>query len=217
MSSKELTRGAIMKMLDYGYEKAIGGIPGFDSASQMADNYMGNGKSNLYNAKRLIRWQVSKAGTSGFVTGLGGVLTMPVTVPANIASVIYVQIRMIAAIAHMGGYDLKDDRVKSLVYICLVGNGAKDLLKDVGIVLGKKLATQMILNISKETISAINRKVGFKLLSKFGEKSVITLGKTVPVVGGVVSATFDSLATAVIGKVATKTFIDRKMLMTKVE
>ncbi|WP_354002318.1 hypothetical protein [Pseudoneobacillus rhizosphaerae] len=49
------------------------------------------------------------------------------------------QIRMVAVIAYMGGYDLIDDQVKSFVYACLAGSGAKDILKDAGIQIGKKL------------------------------------------------------------------------------
>ena len=35
-----------------------------------------------------ISWQVAKCGTSGFLTGLGGLITLPVAIPANIASVL---------------------------------------------------------------------------------------------------------------------------------
>ena len=167
---KKLNQGMIMKALDYAYDKAINGVPGFDSAEEMARDYMKNGKNQISNCNSLIRWQNAKAGTSGFLTGLGGVFTMPVAIPANLASVIYVQIRMIAAIAYMGGYNLKDDRVKSLVYVCMAGNGAKDILKDIGIVVGTKFTQQMITKISGKTITAINQKIGFRLLNQIRRK-----------------------------------------------
>lgn len=133
---------------------------------------------------------------------------MPLTLPANITSVIYVQIRMIAAIAHIGGHDVKDDRVKSLVYACLAGNAAKDILKDIGIVVGTKLTTSAIKNISGKTIIAINQKVGFRLLTKFGEKGAINLGKAVPLIGGLIGGTFDTVTTNTIGNIARDTFIN---------
>ncbi|MCL5247723.1 EcsC family protein [Cellulophaga sp. 20_2_10] len=207
---KELNQGMIIKALDYAYDKAINGIPGFDSAQEMAENYMKNGDDSINNCNSLIRWQNTKAGTSGFLTGLGGLITMPVAIPANLASVMYVQIRMIASIAYIGGYDLKDDRVKSLVYLCMAGNGAKDILKDIGIVVGRKLSTQMIANISGKTITAINQKVGFRLLTKFGEKGAINLGKAVPIVGGIIGGTFDTVTTNIIGNTARKTFVETK-------
>lgn len=196
-----------MQALDWAYEKAVNGIAGLDSASELASDYMKQSGSRKDQANSLIRWQNTKAGTSGFITGLGGLLTMPITIPANITSVMYVQIRMIAAIAHMGGHDLRNDRVKSLVYACLTGNAAKDILKDMGIVIGRKISESLIKKISNETIKEINKKVGFRLLTKFGEKGVINLGKTVPILGGVIGATFDSVATNTIGNIARDTFI----------
>ena len=207
LMSEELSESKIMKVLDWSYDKAINGVPGLDSAIEMAEDYMKNDDSQMDQANSLIRWQNTKAGTSGFLTGLGGIITMPVAIPANISSVMYVQIRMIASIAHMGGHDLKDDRVKSLVYACLTGNAAKEILKDIGVVVGTKLTTSAIKNISGKTIIAINQKVGFRLLTKFGEKGVINLGKAVPLVGGVIGATFDSVTTNTIGNIARDTFI----------
>ena len=210
MAKEKLNQGIIMKVLDWSYENAVNGIPGFDSASEMAESYMVRGDNPMKNTNSLIRWQNTKAGTSGFLLGLGGFITMPVTIPANLASVIYVQIRMIAAIAHIGGYDLKDDRVKTLVYACMAGNGAKDILKDVGIVIGRKMTTQAIKNISGKTITAINQKVGFRLLTKFGEKGAINLGKMIPLIGGFIGGTFDSVTTNTIGNIARNTFIEKK-------
>ena len=100
-----------MQVLEWSYEKAINGVAGLDSASELAQSYTQSDKDRSGQANSLIRWQNTKAGTSGFLSGLGGILTMPVTIPANVASVIFVQMRMIAAIAHIGGHDIRDDRV----------------------------------------------------------------------------------------------------------
>lgn len=208
--SEKVSEGKMMQMLEWSYEKAVNGVAGLDSASELAQSYIKSNTSRNDQANSLIRWQNTKAGTSGFLTGLGGIITMPVTIPANVASVIFVQMRMIAAIAHIGGHDIKDDRVKALVYACLTGNAAKDILKDIGIVAGTKLTTSAIKNISGKTIIAINQKVGFRLVTKFGEKGVINLGKAVPFVGGIIGATFDSVATNAIGNIARDTFITEK-------
>ena len=194
-------------LLDWAYNKAVCGVPGLDSAQELAESYLSSDGVLHDKVNLLIRWQITKAGTSGFLTGLGGIITMPITVPANIASVMYVQIRMIAAIAHMGGHDLRNDKVKTLVYLCLAGNAAADVLKDIGIVVGNKLTTQAIKSISGKTISAINQRVGFRLLTKFGQKGVINLGKTIPLVGGIIGGTVDSIATNTIGNIARDTFI----------
>jgi len=206
-----MNEGLIMKTLDFCYDKAINGVAGFDSASEMAESYLVKGGEKRDMANSLIRWQNTKAGTSGFLSGLPGVIAMPVTIPANLASVMYVQIRMIAAIAHLGGYDLKDDKVKTLVYACMAGNGAKDILKDVGIVIGKKMTTQLLKNVSGKTITAINQKVGFRLLTKFGEKGAINLGKAIPLIGGIIGGTFDTVTTNTIGNIARNTFVPKNV------
>lgn len=203
-----LTEGVIMQALDWAYDKAVNGVPGFDSAQKMAEDYSSGDGTLRSKVNSLIRWQISKAGVSGFITGFGGLPAMPITIPANLASVLYVQIRMIAAIAYMGGHDLKNDKVQSLVYACLAGNAAKDVLKDIGIVVGTKLTTQAIANVSGKTLTAINQKVGFRLLTKFGEKGVVNLGKAVPIVGGIIGGAVDIFATNTVGNIARDVFIE---------
>nr|WP_214872896.1 EcsC family protein [Exiguobacterium sp. s140] len=78
---------------------------------------------------KLITTQLAKCGTSGFLTGSGGLITLPVAVPANISSVLFIQMRMIASIAIMRGYDVKDDQVRTFVYASLTGKAATDILK----------------------------------------------------------------------------------------
>ncbi|MFC6923238.1 EcsC family protein [Microbulbifer taiwanensis] len=206
---KKITQEAIMKTLDWAYGAAVAGGAGLDSASDMANDYMPKSDSESLRDRvdSLIRWQNLKSGTTGFLTGLGGLLTLPIAIPANISVVLFVQVRMVAAIALMGGYDVKDDRVKALVYACMAGNSAKDILKNAGIVFGQKMAESAIKNISGKTIVAINQKVGFRLLTKFGEKGIVNLGKAVPLIGGVIGAAFDSVATNAVGNIARDTFI----------
>lgn len=206
---KSLSLSAIMKAMDWAYDKAVNGISGLDSAEDMATDYLRGEGSLRDKANRLIRWQNTKAGTSGFVTGLGGLITLPVALPANITSVLYVQIRMIAAIAKMGGCDLRDDRVKSLVYTCLVASSASDVIKQTGIAIGEKVAINAIKSMSAATIRQINQKVGFKLFTKFGEKGIINFGKAVPLLGGIVGGLFDTISTNTVGNVARDTFLPK--------
>jgi hypothetical protein len=207
MSDNQLTEIKVGKMLDWAYEKAINGIPGADTAYELAENFMSKHDSIDKAIDSLIGWQNAKSATSGFITGLGGLITLPVAIPANIASVTYVQIRMVAAIAQMRGYDLKDDQVKTFVYVCLTGQSASDILKQSGIKVGTTVATQAIKKIPGEIIKSINKAVGFRLVTKFGQKGVINLGKAVPLVGGLIGGTVDGVGTNIIGKTAKKVFI----------
>ena len=204
----KLTEKVILWTLDWAYEKALEGPLGLDSARDLARDYQKRDASPLEQVNSLIRWQNTKAATSGFVTGIGGLITLPVAVPANISSVLFVQVRMIATIAIMGGHDVRDDRVKTLVYACLAGNAVMEFLRQVGIEVGQKLTISAIKTVTRETLVAINGAVGFRLLTKFGEKGVINLGKVVPLVAAVVGATFEAVSTNVVGNIARDTFIE---------
>ena len=144
---------------------------------------------------------------AGFVTGLGGMLTLPVAIPANLAGVLYIQIRMIGAVAHRRGYDVRSDQVRTLVVACLAGSAALDILKGVGINIGTRVTRQMILRISRQVLKRVNQAVGFRLVTKAGSKGVVNLVKGVPLVGGVVGGTFDAAATKVIGRTAKQVFV----------
>lgn len=206
MSNKSLTERKIMEVLDWTYDKVLEGGMGIDSAQDLAESYLKEKGSLEEQINSLIRWQNTKSATSGFLTGVGGLATMPIAVPANFASVMFVQIRMTAAIAYMCGYNIRDDQVKTFVYACLTGNAIKDMLKDVGIIIGTKLTKNIIQNISGKVIADINKRVGFRLLTKFGTKGAINLGKAIPLVGGLIGGTVDGISTNIVGNTARDLF-----------
>lgn len=198
---------SIMKVLDWAYEKTLNGVSGLDTVEEMADKYKKQEGTLRDKADSLIRLQNAKAGTSGFITGIGGLITLPVAIPANMASVLFVQIRMVAAIALMGGYNLRDEKVKTMVNICLAGNFAKDIIQETGIKIGTRLTAKVIENVSERSLIAINQKVGFNLLAKYGGKGVINIGKAVPLIGGFIGGAFDAVTTNIIGNTARNMFI----------
>jgi hypothetical protein len=202
-----LNQEMIHSVLDWSYGKAVNGLPGTSSAQELADNFLGGPGTLSDQGYSLVRWQCTKSGTSGFLSGLGGVVLLPLTLPANVTSVLFINIRMIAALAIMGGSDVRDDRVKTLVFACLCGNAAKDILKGFGIRIGKKMAETALKNISGDLIIKINQQVGFRLLTKFGERGAVNLVKAIPLVGGLVGGGVDALSTHAVGSVAHSTFI----------
>lgn len=206
---QQIGQEQIMKTLDWAYDQVLNGGTGVKSIYEMTDEYLKNNNHDVDNAiKSLSNYQTVKAAASGFLTGLGGVITLPVAIPANIASVLLFQMRMIASIALMRGYDLKSDQVQTFVYACLTGKSVSDILKGTGIIISQKLTTSMIKKIPGTVLTKINQKVGWRLLTKFGEKGTINLVKLVPVAGGLVGATFDTASTRLIAKVANKTFTE---------
>ena len=88
--SNQVTESKMLTVLDWSYEKAVGGVAGLDSAFELAEGFVNNQDSAHEQTNSLIRWQNTKAGISGFFSGVGGLILMPVTLPANMASVLYI-------------------------------------------------------------------------------------------------------------------------------
>jgi|SRR5690625_77370 len=207
MSKNLFTEENVIQVLDWAYDKALNGLPGNPTVYELADSYLTKHPSIEDAINSLIKWQNTKSATSGFVTGVGGLITLPVAIPANISSVLYIQTRMIAAIAHMRGYDLKDDQIQSFVYVALTGHSAAGIMKQAGIKLGINLGNQLVKRVPFEVIKAINKAVGFRLMTKFGTKGIINLGKAVPILGGAIGGTVDGVSTNVIGKTSKRLFV----------
>ena len=113
-----------------------------------------------------------------------------------------------SAVAKLGGYEPNTDQVQTLVYACMTGQAVADVLKGTGVKLGTKIATASIEKISGATLTRINQKVGFRLITKFGQTGIINLGKMVPLAGGVIGGGFDLVTTNIIAQNALKLFIE---------
>lgn len=208
---EKFDKNTMLKILDTCYDKALIGLPTSESVYNLADEYCSKYTDPKVAAEKMCNVQVIKCGTSGFITGLGGLITLPVAIPANVASVIYVQLRMIATVAKIGGYDPSDDQVRTMAYVCLTGSAAADIIKKAGINIGEKITVNAIKKIPGAVLTKINQKVGFRLITKFGEKGAVNLVKLVPLVGGVVGGGIDVVGTKAIAKVANQMFIEGKI------
>ena len=204
----KLDQEGVMRLLDKLYEQATQGIAMVSPPiEETASDYLRKNPNIDTAAKKFINYQIAKCTTSGFLAGLGGIITLPVTIPANVSSVLYVQMRMIAGLAYMGGYDTDSDQVQTLVYACLAGISVDQVLKQAGIKFGNKFAMAMVKKIPGEVLAKINQRVGFRFITKFGTKGIINLGKAVPAVGGVIGGGFDFIETKAIANRAYGLFV----------
>jgi hypothetical protein len=200
---------AIVQVLDWGYSAALFGGPGFEDIETIAQSYSKAGGAPLVQAQSLVRWQVGRAGALGFVTGLPGLPFLPATVPANLAGMLVLQLRMNGAVAVLGGHDPRDDQVKAFATMCLAGSAASEIAREFGITLSTKLVEKAVDRLSGKALIEINKRVGFRLATKFGEKGLINFGKAVPVVGGIVGGAFDAASTRIVGAAAINAFITK--------
>ena len=193
-----------LRLVNWIIDRAIEGVPPLSSASDLAQEYLID-SSYINNDDRvaaLVNWESSKNFTTGFITGLGGLLTLPVSVPSALGASWIIQARMSGAIAVIDGHNLKEDRVRTLILLSIVGDAAKEILKQAGVKIGRKLTEKVVMQVPGKVLIEINKKVGFRLLTKAGEKGVINLIKAVPVVGGLVAGGFDVAMCRTVGRVA---------------
>ena len=205
--SKMIKQEDVMNLLDSCYEKCLNGVSMVSpSVEDMANDYLNKYPTKEEACKAMLNNQIVKCTTSGFVTGFGGFIVMPIAIPANISSVIYVQMRMIACTAYMAGYELNSDQTQTFVYACLAGVALNNALKQAGIKVGIKLANGVIKKIPGKVLTKINQKVGFRFITKFGTTGVVNLGKMILGVGAIVGGGFDLAETKIIAKRAYKWF-----------
>lgn len=230
-----ISEETMQNALNWGWDSAVDGVPGFGTAEELAEEYLKENK-NLEDAiDSLIRAQMIKSGAAGFVTGIGGWSTLAVAIPINLASTVYIQLRMISAIAHMCGQDIRSDRVRTLGFVCLCGKAGKDILMKSGMEFtkgvikeaGKEGGKEAAKKVGEEAMWFVGSQVGtvaanqeMKLVPDttrfFVEKAVgaklttqfskTGLKKMLPVIGGLISGGIDVTATRAIGSAAKKMF-----------
>ena len=206
---KGISQEDIMALLATCYEKCLNGVPHVSpSVEELAKDYLSKYSTKQQACKAMLNNQIIKCTTSGFITGFGGIITLPVTVPANIGSVLYVQMRMIACTAYMAGFELNSDQTQTFVYACLAGVSVNKLVKQAGIKFGVKFANGLIKKIPGKVLTKINQKVGFRFITKFGSKGIINLGKLVPGVGAGIGGGLDLVETKAISARAYKWFFE---------
>ncbi len=192
---------ALVSALQWIYERAIDGVPGLEGAPDLAASYQRQCATDEAAIDALIRWQVAKAAAAGFLTNLAGLATLPIALPANVLSALYIQIRMVAAIAALRGHDLKSDQVRTVVLACLCGTTLIDVVKEAGIGVGAGLAQQAVASLSSEGLRRLAR-IG--ALRRAGGTTHVA--RLTPLIGGVVAGALDGALTRAYAKAAKKLF-----------
>lgn len=104
------------------------------------------------------------------------------------------------------GYDIRSEEVRSVVLVTLLGSAGAAVVADLGAQLGTKAAFAALSRLPGRVLIEINKKVGFRLLTKFGTKGAINLGKFIPIGGGLLSATVNIATMRAVGQFAKHNF-----------
>jgi hypothetical protein len=142
--------------------------------------------------ERIVRLHVAGGVVGGFVTGLGGFVTMPVALPVNVAEFYVQATRMVGGIAHLRGYDVGDRHVRTAVLLTLVGSRADEVLAKAGMATGGGAITKLALGkLPPAALMVVNKAVGFRLVRGVFERVFSRLGRGLPFLGGIVGAVVD--------------------------
>jgi hypothetical protein len=203
--------GAASRLADLLLRTGIGGKGSFKSAESIAAQAL----ERHADRENAVRWIVNShtrmAAADGFITGVGGFITMVVSIPANIAGFYLVATRMTAAIAKVNGHDLEDESVRSAVLLCLAGEDAGEILTKVGLGgASGRIATRLAQGLSPAILMAVNKAVTFRILTGIGKSALSRLGRGVPVAGGVLGAAVDAVLIRRIATAAREEFHDRQ-------
>lgn len=197
MLGETITSQALMIALRWAYDQVVAPkLKGNLNAVPASDEHI----------MRIIRWTAAQAGAVGFASNIGGLLTLPVALPANIAGVSALQIHMVQEIARARGHDLSSEQVKTLTIACLAGGAVVDLLKSLGVNASVRVAQQAVTQLSTQTLARISQAIGAKLVARAGGQGLANLARFVPLVGGVVGGSVDVAATLGIAAAAKRVF-----------
>ena len=184
--------GAAARMVERLLDTGIDGKGPFVSAQKVADVALADRADIEAAIDAVVRSHLKIGAAGGFVTSLGGFVTLPVALPANVLEFYLVATRMVAAIASARGYDIRQPEIRSAVLLALVGADADDLLSKAGVRSSGRLANLAAQQLPGPVLMVVNKAVGFRLLTQVGKKSLTRFGKAVPLVGGVVGAGLDT-------------------------
>ena len=204
LSTLDKLGSALMKQLMKVVDEGVGPVTGSRHYADARLAHFGDPEKAI---KRIVAETTASSALAGFATGLGGLITLPVTLPANITGQAILNARMVGAIAHLRGWDLQDELVRNSVLITVAGGTPNAVLAEFGVTVAQKSAEAAIKRLPNAIVREINKRVGFMLIAKYGTKrSVLTLSKLVPGVGGVVGGAVDATFTRLVGRLARKSF-----------
>lgn len=189
--------------------RAIDGVGPLPPAAAAADKQLKEQKGDVDAAvHEVIENHVRLAGAQGFITNIGGLVTAAVTIPANITGLTLVECRMIAGIAHLRGYDLADPRVRNAILVCLLGEDAVTAMVRKKQLPAPPMALATAPAHDADLATVISAVVASELIARVaGKRLAVTIGRRVPVVGGLVGMGADGYATWRIGR-----YTDRELL-----
>lgn len=183
--------------------KAVQGAGGCAGSRALAARYLAKCDFDPDEAARkLVRRESLNCGLLGFTTGFGGLIALPVSIPADVLGSLMIQARMVGAVAHVYGHDAANEETMTLIGLCMLGGQGANAVKDGLGRVGEQMTVRAIKAIPREALTKINQAIGMRFVTKFGTTGVVNLGRAVPFVGSGVMGALDYGLSRGVGKIA---------------
>jgi len=206
-----LAPGLTASFVQEALHRAIAGVGPLPPAAKAAEAQLREKKGDVDRAVHdVIDNHVRYAGAQGFVTNLGGLVTVALAIPANVTGLALIQCRMIGGIAHLRGYDLEDPRVRNAILECLLGEDTVNAM-----VRKKKLpAPPMALATAPQHDPSLDRVISAEVAGELvtrvaGKRLASTIGRRIPIAGGFIGLGADGWATWKVGHYAERELLPR--------
>ena len=209
---QELAPGLTGSFVREALNRAIDGVGPLAPAAAAADSQLREQRGDVERAiHEVIENNVRIAGAQGFVTNVGGMITMTITIPANVTGLAVIQCRMVAGIAHLRGHDLADPRVRNAILALLLGEEQVHELVRRRKIPSTPMAIATAPAHDPTLDGALAAVVASDIVARVaGKRLATTLARKIPVVGGVVGMGADGYATWRIGRYADREMLPRR-------
>lgn len=209
------------------YDRSAGSLPVLGSPQHVVEQIRRETDSTEEAAERITQHYTVLSSATGFVLGLPGYITMPITVPSNIAGVLLLQFHMCAAMAVLGGKDPQTDAVRERAIDCVL-DGRDTEPEQLEADTSRREPDDMddddafsLEELNDETeglLARLTTKLGERGIRFLGEQTVRWLGRTaanhagkgargLPLLGGVIGGLTDGYSTREIGQRARRAFL----------
>jgi hypothetical protein len=207
----ELAPGLTTSFVREALHRAIVGVGPLPPASRAADAQLREQKGDVEKAvHEVIENHVRYAAAQGFVTNVGGLVTMALTIPTNVTGLALIQCRMIAGIAHLRGYDLDDPRVRNAILTTMIGEDVVRALIKKRKLPAPPMALATAPRHDPDLDKVISAEVAAELITKVaGKKLATTIGRRIPIAGGFIGLGADAYATWKVGRYADRELLPR--------
>lgn len=189
------------------YDEALNGLPVL-GPPEAAAGHDRRGASSAEAAEALVQRYALLSGATGFACGLPGYLTMPVTIPSNLAGVTLLQLHLCAALAVLAGRDPHADDVRRQCIACVLDAPSPSEASSEA---SSGEASRPEQDEEREgLLRRLAGKVGERGVRFAAEQVAGALTKSarsLPLVGGAVSGMADARSTQAVGRRARQAFL----------